>query len=132
TVLGERDRSVGGAALGGRGGRELLPVADRVVGDEADHPAGERRQVGLPRGAEGAGDRAERLDGAAGGGHARGHVAAPVRLAVLLGEDGAGPRADDRPAGGLALAGGFEQEGAAGPAVGGEPAVERDRGVLVG
>src|SRR5699024_3367627 len=84
-------------------------------------------QVGLTRSAEGAGDRAERLDRAARGGHARGDVTAPVRLPVLLGEDGPGPGADDRPAGGLALAGGLEQEGAAGAAVRGEPAVERDR-----
>src|SRR5690606_10244651 len=38
----------------------------------------------------------------------------------------------DRVPGGLALPGGFQQEGAAGAAIGGEPAVERDGGVLVG
>src|SRR5699024_6493773 len=94
--------------------------------------AREGRQVRLAGRAERAGDGTQRLHRAAGGGDARGHVPAPVRLAVAFGEHGPGPGADDRPAGGLPLAGGFEQERAAGPPVGGQPAIEGDGGVLVG
>ena len=110
---------------------DVLPAADGVVGDGADHPAGERRE---PRDAVG-GERLERqpegLGRVAVGRDADGRLADPVRLPVALGEGGPAAGADDgvaRPD--AAVLGRLEEERAGGVAR--ELAVDAERGLGVG
>jgi hypothetical protein len=110
---------------------DLLQAAHDVVAEVADHAAGEGRQAVLVRGVQGLDGGAQRGERVAVDGDADRRGAEPVGPAVALGERGRGAHAHEGvPGPGAAVLRGLQQEGAG--ALGGQLAVEGDRGVAVG
>ncbi len=111
---------------------DLLQAAYDVVPEVADHASGERRQAAreVARGVQGLDGGAQRVERVAVHGYADGRRTEPVRPAVAGGEGGGAAHADEGvPGPGAPVLGGLQEEGAG--ALGGELAVEADRGVAV-
>ena len=131
-VGGEQHPDLGQVELVASGVGNRLPAADRVVGDRADHAAGQRRQAVDPRGVASVSEGASRASvGSPPVGTPTGGVADPVRLAVLLGQGGVAAGPDDRvPRPHAAVLGRLEEERARarrGPACGRGSAGSRRR-----